>query len=258
MRRWLLRIAVGLAGVYLLAVISFGIGQAFIWRLVFNESPPTATSELASTLQVIVAVIGLSVTGFGVLAYQLARFKLDDRIEDRAAEIQVEVSQTSEVSDEAIVLLLLRDAIRLWEDYRDEWAAKGWTEELGEPERQLATGARQSAERALGVVRNMPGDRYKNRLQDARNDTAFHLASLKERPNDALAMMQEIEEDSGGLPAPYKETLAWLLLRFNVDTERGRGLIRDVIRDPSLTEQIRKELIERYRGLFDIDLSTVV
>lgn len=66
--------------VLLVAAVVFGIVQPFVWMLKFGEPPPAGAITLSVLLTVLLALVGLGVTGFLFLAYRDLRYRLRESL----------------------------------------------------------------------------------------------------------------------------------------------------------------------------------
>ncbi len=197
-----------------------------------QTSDPLDRGTLASLMTIVIALLALGVAVVGGIGYKLLSTNLERK------ELQRDDIRLSD-------MLRLLSVTIYWQQYDALWSSAGARDTAESdpppaPVRALAETALLLSERALRaadrVEHNNPGS-YRARLLDAKNNVAFHLATLGVREAEALAIVQELMSSAPKFDddLDWQDTSLWVLWRFShtdEDKARARELAKNLLSDP--------------------------
>lgn len=239
MDKGLFRLILLLAPLIALAVV-FGIAQPIIWRWVFDDSPSRDAVLLGDVLIIVIALLALGVSGFGLLAYRLLERALSDKLDLRTQHL--------------LFKTFANIGFVCWGLYKPKEPYK--TGEPIAPEIEAAVDmAVWSAEESLAQAAKLD----EHAQCTGQNNLAYHLATRGKLADEERArqMASHILEraPSYGNNWQWRETYVWVVWRYardDVDSRTAKKVLCDLLADPTVPSMDRRHWEQKYRELLKL------
>ncbi|MBA7493791.1 hypothetical protein ES702_04356 [subsurface metagenome] len=252
--------------IIILGAVVFGIIQPFVWTWVYKQYPPSATVTLSTLLTIVLALLALGVSAFGVGVYLLLKQRII-RIAHREAEKKSGEAQR-EVTHKLVLQFLKGHARIAYQKWKEREILKKNKSQNPQEKDLEGLYLKDAIDFSRDVLRfaesTLPIDKNKKFWQDPnnreylmwlKNNLAYYLAEGGEMRDaeDARKYAKEVEREARSQIVPnydYLDTVAWVLKQFPLseeDKEKSKSIVAELEQRPDIKKDDKEKLLRKYK-----------
>jgi len=253
--------------IIILGALVFGIVQPFVWKWVYGQYPPRGTIDLSTLLTIILTLLAIGISAFGVGVYLLLKERIIKIAQREAGEKSTEV-QTDVIR--RLVSQFVKTDINIAHQKWKEWERVKRKKGLPQKDKEKEYGYLRDM--AIACLRDifkfakstLPLPEYKDFWENPtdkknitllKNNLAYYLAHRREEKDaeDARQYAREVEQETRSQSVPnyhYLDTVAWVLKQFPLseeDKEKSKSIIAELEQRPDIKKDDKEKLLYKYK-----------
>lgn len=256
--------------IIILAAVVFGIIQPFVWTWVYKQYPPSATVTLSTLLTILLTLLALGVSAFGVGVYLLLRGRIIKIAHREAEKKSTEVQRN--IIRKLVRQFLITDINIAYQKWKEWERLKGKKEQNPEKEKNKEKEYGYLQDMAIECLRDifkfakstLPVPEHKSFWEDPenkkyiimlKNNLAYYLAhrGRKKDAEDARQYAREVEQEARSESVPdyhYLDTVAWVFKQFALseeDKEKSKSIVAELEQRLDIKKDDKERLLRKYK-----------